>query len=453
MLFSSLSFLLYFFPAVILLHYFLPQRLQNAFLLAASLLFYAWGDARQVPLFAVLLMMNWGAACLMARAGEGKARRALLIGGLVIDFGALVFYKYTGFLLGIVGLYSSYAASLTLPLGISFFIFQAAGYLIDVYRGQTLPEKDPVSFGAFLFLFPQLIAGPIVRYSDMSKALHEKRRPSAAALESGMALFAAGLAAKVLLANPLGEAYDALRAVEGDMLCAWGSLAAYTLQIYFDFMGYSVMAVGLGRMLGFGFPRNFNHPYAAVSVTDFWRRWHVTLSGWFRDYVYIPLGGSRKGRGRTALNLLAVWSLTGLWHGADWNFLLWGMWYFLLLSAEKFLLADRVKLPQLLRRVLTLLGVMLGWALFVSDGLAGFADYMAALFSFGVTAQSLFWLQEFAGIILLGAVFCVPRVVEGLKALCRRYALLRYAAVIGTLILCLASLAKSSYNPFLYFRF
>lgn len=453
MLFSSFTFLLYFLPAVVLLHRVLPGRLQNAFLLLTSLLFYAWGDAGQVPLFAVLLFVNWGLARLLGRTEKQGLRRAWLLLGLGTDFGALLFYKYTGFLLGMLGLQPAFAAGLRLPLGISFFVFQAAGYLIDVYRKQTAPERSLITFGAFLFLFPQLIAGPIVRYSDMSTALHRHRKPDSRALESGIALFVAGLAAKVLLANPLGEAYNSLRAVPADMLCAWASLAAYTLQIYFDFMGYSVMAVGLGRMLGFSFPRNFNHPYAAGSVTDFWRRWHITLSGWFRDYVYIPLGGSRRGRPRTAVNLLVVWCLTGLWHGADWNFLLWGFWYFLLLSGEKFIFTSRWALSARLRRIVTLLGVMLGWAMFVSDGLGDFAKYLSELFSFHLSADALFWLREYCGILLLGTVFCVPAMVEGCKRLCRQYSWLRCAAVLGALVLCLAALAKSSYNPFLYFRF
>ncbi len=454
MLFSSLTFLLYFFPLVILLHYILPRKAQNPFLLLASLLFYAWGDAGQVPLFALLLMVNWGLGMALGKIEKPLARKLLLIGGMVCDFGALFFYKYIGFAMDILGIESASFSAPGLPLGISFFIFQTAGYLIDVYRRQTQPEKNPIDFGAFLFLFPQLIAGPIVRYSDMRTQLHEKRRPNAQALESGIALFVAGLAAKVLLANPLGEAYNQMQAISGDMLCAWGSLLAYTLQIYFDFMGYSVMAVGMGKMLGFHFPRNFNHPYAALSITDFWRRWHITLSIWFRDYVYFPLGGSRRGNARTVLNLLVVWSFTGLWHGADYNFLLWGLWYFVLLIAEKFLLKKWLpKVPALLRRAFTLLMVMLGWALFVSDGLEGFGAYLSSLFSFRSDASSLFYLREFAGIVVLGILFCVPKVVEGLKKLCRRYTLLRYMAVVGALILCLAALAKSSYNPFLYFRF
>lgn len=453
MLFSSLLFLLYFFPFVILIHYLLPQKLQNLFLLLSSLFFYAWGDAKQVPLFTVLLLANWVIGLALGRTEGHVARRVLLLLGMTVDFGALIFYKYTGFLLMTLGFHPSFVAGMTLPLGISFFTFQAAGYLLDVFQGHTDPERDPVSFGAFLFLFPQLIAGPIVRYHDMAPALHERRRPDAAALESGVALFVAGLAAKVLLANPLGEAFSELFAVKGDMLCAWVSLAAYTLQIYFDFMGYSVMAVGLGRLLGFRFPHNFNHPYAAASVTDFWRRWHITLSGWFRDYVYIPLGGNRKGTGRTILNLGIVWSLTGLWHGADWNFILWGWWYFLLLIAEKFIFSRGFTLKTWLRRTFTLLCVMLGWALFVSDGLDGFMLYLSSLFSFRTTGSALFWLREFAGSLLLGIVFCVPAAVEFLRRLCRGHAWLRYPALLGLLVLCLAALASSSYNPFLYFRF
>lgn len=235
------------------------------------------------------------------------------------------------------------------------------------------------------------------------------------------------------------------------MAGAWLSLAAYTGQIYFDFLGYSVMAVGIGRMLGFAFPRNFRDPYAAATVTDFWRRWHITLSGWFRDYVYIPLGGSRKGQVRTALNLLAVWSLTGLWHGADWTFVLWGVWYFLLLACEKFLLKGR--LPGPLHRALTILAVMLGWALFVSDGLPAFGAYLSQLFCFRVSGKVLFWLREYAALLLLAVAACVPGVIRAGKALARRHPVLRLIAAVALVLLCLASLAHSSYHPFLYFRF
>ena len=451
MLFSSLTFRLYFLPAVVLIHFFLPKKCQNGFLLGASLLFYSWGDARRVPLFMGLLLADWGVGLALGRAKKPAARKGLLALGLCFSFGALIFYKYTGFLLGAAGIEAAFTRDLTLPLGISFFTFQAAGYLIDVYRGASEPEKSPVSFGTFLFLFPQLIAGPIVRYHDLAPALHARRRPDGRALDGGMALFAAGLAAKALLANPLGEAYQAFRAVGSDMGAAWLSLAAYTGQIYFDFLGYSVMAVGIGRMLGFSFPRNFRDPYAATTVTDFWRRWHITLGGWFRDYVYIPLGGSRRGQMRTVLNLLAVWALTGFWHGADWTFLLWGLWYFVLLTAEKFLVKDR--LPRALHRLLTLLSVMLGWALFVSDGLVAFGDYLSGLFCFRFSGPTLFWLREYAVLFVIAAAFCVPWTVKKLKALSRRSPVFRWAAALALLTLCLAALARSTYNPFLYFRF
>ena len=453
MLFSSLTFLLYFMPLVILLHYVLPRRLQNAFLLLASLVFYAWGDARQVPLFSVLLLANWGFGRWMDAAKTPRGRRLVLTVGLVLDFGALVFYKYIGFLMGILGLQAGFADGITLPLGISFFTFQAAGYLVDVYRRQTPCEKSFINFGAFLFMFPQLIAGPIIRYSDMAEALHRHRRPSARMLESGMGMLAAGLASKVLLANPLGEAFDALMAVEADALCTWLALFASMMQIYFDFLGYSVMAIGLGRMMGFEFTRNFNHPFAAQSVTDFWRRWHITLSGWFRDYVYIPLGGSRKGPARAVFNTFVVWALTGLWHGASWNFVLWGLSFFVLLMAEKYTVKLRASWPGWVKFIVTRFAMTMTWPLFICEDLASYGACVASLFSFSFTTQSLFWLREFAGVLVLGTLFCFPQVVEGLKRLCRRHAWLRTLAVLGTLLLCLAALVKSSYNPFLYFRF
>lgn len=451
MLFSSLTFLLYFLPAVVLIHYFLPKRWQNGFLLAASLLFYAWGDVQQVPLFVVMLTAGWALGRLIERSRSRAARRWLLAAGLVLDLGTLFFYKYTGFFLETIGLDTGF--SVALPLGISFFAFQAAGYLIDVYRDETPAEKSLVAFGTFLFLFPQLIAGPIMRYSDLSGALHRRRRPDAHALNTGMAYFTAGLAAKVLLANPMGAAYETLRAVPGDMLCAWLSLGSYTLQIYFDFMGYSVMAVGLGRMLGFEFRHNFHDPYSARSIKDFWRRWHITLSGWFRDYVYIPLGGSRRGRLRTVLNLLCVWCLTGLWHGADWTFVLWGLWYFVLLCAENAMPSLPKKLPAALARLLTLLCVMLGWALFVSDGLGDFLLYLGDLFSFRFASTGLFWLREYAILFAVGIAVCIPAVTGFVKRQLGKHSVLCAAAVLATMLLCLAWLANSTYNPFLYFRF
>ena len=462
MLFSSLSFLLYFLPPVVLIHLFLPKRLQNPFLFFASLFFYAWGDARFVPLFFGLLIADWGCGVLLEKAEKPGPRKCLLALGVAANMGVLFLAKYFGFIagavrdvfrLGISYNVEAFFQHRQLPLGISFFTFQATGYLVDVYRKKTASERNLFSFGTFLFMFPQLIAGPIVRYSDLSKALHEKRRPASTALEAGMALFIVGLAAKILLANPLGAFSEEMRKLmEADTLCAWLYMLCFSLQIYFDFLGYSTMAVGMGRILGFSFPRNFNHPYAAASVTDFWRRWHITLSGWFRDYVYIPLGGNRRGTGRTLLNMLAVWTLTGLWHGASWEFILWGLWYFVVLTADKYLL-DRLKAPGILRRLFMYFSVGVGWMMFNANGAYHILPMLRSLVTLRWEGHALFWLREMALLLAVSALCCIPPIVEAAKKLTRRYSVLRFAVMLTLLVLSLAALTKSSYNPFLYFRF
>ena len=452
MLFSSLTFLFYFLPAVVLIHYFLPEKWQNPFLFAASLVFYAWGEIRYVPLFFALLIVDYGLGLLLNRVQGAAARRWLLIAGVIADIGALLYYKYSGFLLDNLGLAGRFSVPVSLPLGISFFTFQAVGYLIDVYRRQTEPEENLFAFGAFLFLFPQRMAGPIVRYGDLKRALHMHRKPDATALDKGMALFIAGLASKVLLANPLGALSDELHTVAGDSACQWAHLTVYTLHIYFDFWGYSVMTLGMGRMLGFRFPRNFNHPYAAASISDFWRRWHITLGSWFRDYVYIPLGGNRKGAARTLINMLVVWFLSGFWHGAGWNFIAWGLWFFLWLVFDKYVL-KRLLLPSIVRRTHMLLCVVVGYAFFTSSTIAEAWALIGTMFSFRSGTTVLFWLRENA-MLLIAAIACsVPAVIEAGKRLLGRHTILRCAAMVAMLLLCLAALAKSSYNPFIYFRF
>ena len=452
MLFSSLCFLLYFFPIVILVHYILPHKLQNGFLFLASLIFYAWGEVRYVPLFFALLTLDWGVGLLLERTEKPVYRRLLLLAGIAADIGSLVYYKYSAFLLETLGVQTSWAAGITLPLGISFFTFQAVGYLVDVYRRQTVPEKSLVSFGTFLFLFPQLIAGPIIRYSDMREALHCTRRPDGEALERGLSLFVAGLASKVLLANPLGAMGEELRAVTGDSVCMFLYLCVFCLHLYFDFMGYSVMAVFMGRMLGFSFPRNFKHPYAASSVSDFWKRWHITLCGWFRDYVYFPLGGSRKGPVRAVVNSLIVWFLTGFWHGAGWTFILWGLSCYFLLTLDKSVLV-RFHAPKIFRRLLILTALPLSQTLFTADTLQETGAMWQTLLSFQATSASLFWLRDGAGLLIVAILMCIPAVVDSGKRWLNKLPILRYCAVLGLLILCLAALSKSTYNPFLYFRF
>ena len=452
MLFSSLTFLFYFLPVVVLIHRFLPEKWQNPFLFAASLVFYAWGEIRYVPLFFALLIADYGLGLLLDRTKGPAARRWLLAAGVALDIGALLYYKYSGFLLDNLGLRGRFSVPASLPLGISFFTFQAVGYLIDVFRGRTEAERDIFAFGAFLFLFPQLIAGPIVRYGDLKAALHTRRKPDGDALDRGMALFIAGLASKVLLANPLGALSNELHAVTGDCACQWAHLTAYTLHIYFDFWGYSVMTLGMGRMLGFKFPRNFNHPYAAASITDFWRRWHVTLGGWFRDYVYIPLGGSRKGTARTLLNMLVVWALSGFWHGAGWTFILWGLWFYLAIVFDKYVLG-RFRAPGILRRLYAVFCVVAGYAFFTAADLTEALGTLTALFSFRSGGSALFWLRENALLLAAAVACCVPAVINAGKRLMGRHRLLRCGCMLGLLLLCLAALAKSSYNPFIYFRF
>ena len=450
MLFSSLTFLFYFLPAVLVIHQILPQKGQNLFLFLASLLFYGWGEPRYVPLMLLLLAANYALSRFLSPK-DGKRRKALMALGAAMNIGVLGFYKYSAFFCETVGL-SAYAPHVTLPLGISFFTFQTLGYLADVYRGQEAPERSFIDFGCFIMLFPQLIAGPILRYGDLKKALHARRRPEAKALERGMALFLLGLAAKVLLANPLGEIWEELHLAPG-MGLAWMALIGFALQIYFDFFGYSLMAMGIGGMLGFPIARNFDRPYTAVSLTDFWRRWHITLQRWFRDYVYIPLGGSRRGTARTALNLLIVWLLTGLWHGASWNFVLWGLYDFLLLAMEKFLLKGLIKRHRVISRVGTLFFVLLGWAVFAMDDLTALPAFFGRLFSFSQGGEVFFWLRQY-GVTLALSVLCVlPPVLDKSKALLQKHTVLRTVCLLLLLVLSLSRLIHSSYNPFLYFRF
>ena len=463
MLFSSITFLYAFLPAVLAGCFLLPRRLRNGWLLAASLVFYAFGEPRWVLLLALCALSGWGFGLIMERHRGGRRAKAALACGLILDLGLLCLFKYADFLIsGINGLFgiSLPLPGLSLPLGISFFTFQEVSYLLDVYRGRACGECSLLSFAAFLCLFPQLVAGPIVRYTDVAEALHD-RRTSWEDAARGVRRFLCGLGKKVLLANALGELCVVFRGTEDKSVAFyWLYAAAFTLQIYFDFSGYSDMAIGLGRLLGFPFPENFDYPYISASVTEFWRRWHKTLSGWFRDYVYIPLGGNRVSRGRWAVNLAAVWLLTGLWHGAAWNFVLWGGGYGVLLILEKLWLGKHLaRLGPVLPRIYVLLVTMLGFVVFNAGGLAGAWTDLRGLFGGGglplwneITG---YYLSSYAGLLLLGALGATP--------LCRRLyermehygalTLLEPLALTALLALCTAALVDGSFNPFLYFRF
>ena len=438
MLFSSNTFLFGFLPAVVVLYYLCPRRCRNVLLLVSSLIFYGWGEPKYVLLMLVSILLNY--FCGLAagkRQTQQRSVRGVLIVGVVLNLGMLGFFKYGKFFFG------SAFPDIPLPIGISFYIFQAMSYLIDVCRREVEVQKNVLTFGTYVTLFPQLIAGPIVRYRDVAEML-ESRRENLPQFSRGVQRFVVGLSKKVLLANTFGAAWNALQVTTGTA-AAWLGLLCYTLQIYFDFSGYSDMAIGLGQLFGFTFLENFNYPYISASITEFWRRWHISLSTWFKEYVYIPLGGNRKGLARQIFNILMVWLLTGLWHGASWNFVLWGGYYAALLILEKcWLLKAGEKLPLVLRRMLTMVLVMLGWALFYFENLGALGAFLGRLFTAVPSAGIAFYLPVTA----LGCLCATPAL--------KRVKLpdtVRWGLCVVLLLLCVASLARQSYNPFIYFRF
>ena len=446
MLFSSNVFLFAFLPAVLACYYLVPRPLRNPVLLLFSLFFYGWGEPVYLLLMIGDILLNFFCGLWMARDREnGKTGKAGLIFGVVANLLLLGWFKYAGFLSG--GLIKGVA----LPIGISFYIFQSMSYLIDYYRGDAPLQKNVLTFGTYVTLFPQLIAGPIVRYADVA-AMLEKRRENVSQFASGIQLFIVGLSKKVLLANPMGNLWNLLQAETGT-LSGWVGLLAYTFQIYFDFSGYSDMAMGLGRMFGFEFLENFNYPYISASVTEFWRRWHISLSTWFKEYVYIPLGGNRHGLRRQTLNILTVWLLTGLWHGASWNFVFWGGYYALLLMLEKSFLLKQLKKSPVLGRVYTMLAVMLGWALFYFEDMGALGSFLARLFTPAASSGGALMLGYLP--ILAVAAFASTPVMKKLAARWESAALdyVKIAACAVAMLLCVAALASQSYNPFIYFRF
>ena len=438
MLFSSNTFLFGFLPAVVVLYYLCPRRCRNVLLLVSSLIFYGWGEPKYVLLMLVSILLNYFCGLAAARQqSRQRSTRGVLVLGVVLNLGMLGFFKYGKFFFG------SAFPDIPLPIGISFYIFQAMSYLIDVCRREVEVQKNVLTFGTYVTLFPQLIAGPIVRYRDVAEML-ESRRENLPQFSRGVQRFVVGLSKKVLLANTFGSAWNALQVTTGTA-AAWLGLLCYTLQIYFDFSGYSDMAIGLGQLFGFTFLENFNYPYISASITEFWRRWHISLSTWFKEYVYIPLGGNRKGLARQIFNILAVWLLTGLWHGASWNFVLWGGYYAALLILEKcWLLKAGEKLPLVLRRMLTMVLVMLGWALFYFENLGALGAFLGRLFTAVPSAGIAFYLPVTA----LGCLCATPAM--------KRVKLpdgVRWGLCVVLLLLCVASLARQSYNPFIYFRF
>lgn len=467
MVFSSLEFLFVFLPVTLLVYFCVPHKVRNLVLLLFSLFFYGWGEPVYVFLMIFTILIDYLGGWFVGKWRDEKPRaaKAALVVSILINLGMLGFFKYYDFFVSNLARIPCFSSlqplGLTLPIGISFYTFQSLSYVIDVYRRETDAQKNLLAFGTYVTLFPQLIAGPIVRYRDVDDQL-TNRAESVALFASGVRTFLCGLAKKVLLANAAGQIFDSLKAGEGvSAFGAWFGLLFYLFQIYFDFSGYSDMAVGLGKMFGFRFLENFDYPYIATSITDFWRRWHISLSTWFLEYVYIPLGGNRRGTLKTWRNLLIVWLCTGFWHGASWNYILWGLYYFVLLAIEKlFLYRALEKIPRFFRHAYTLLFVYFGWLLFTfEDGAAGIA-YLCKMFGANGTAL---WQGSDLWLLLSNLVFLCILVIASTPypkrlfwRLWEKSGAARAAAAAGgaaLLILCVAYLVNSSYNPFLYFRF
>ena len=458
MLFSSIPFLYYFLPAVLLAYFLVPERAKNAVLLLSSLVFYGWGEPKYVLLMVVTITAFYICGLGIGRAEKKTAKKAWLAGSVVIGVVLLTVFKYADFFIqsfaAVTGL-SLPLLKLALPIGISFYTFQCMSYAVDVYRGTAKAQKNMITFGAYVALFPQLIAGPIVRYVDVAREL-ESRTTTLEDAMAGIRRFLVGLGKKILLANQLGLLTETFRASTGkSILFHWMYAVAFMLHIYFDFSGYSDMAIGLGRIFGFHFIENFNYPYLSKSVTEFWRRWHMSLGSWFRDYVYIPLGGNRVSKARWVFNILVVWMLTGLWHGASWNFVLWGLLFAVVLLIEKWIPALQ-KLPSFLRHIYVLLIVMFSFVLFNANTLAQAAGDLAGLFT-GLplaTQEALYCLRSYAVVFAVSVVGATPLP----KRLAQRIpekvaAVLEPVALALLLLTCTAYLVDGSFNPFLYFRF
>ena len=486
MVFSSLVFLYFYLPIVMIIYLFLGNRGRNILLLVSGLFFYAWGEPFYIIIMLISTLIDYNAGLIMDKnKDDPKIRKRCLIVSVCMNLGLLAIFKYSDFIFNNInavfgaditnpvllvnrGLNKIFKLGLTedyvrLPIGISFFTFQSMSYTIDLYRRNIKVQKSFVRFAAYVSMFPQIVAGPIVRYDEVAADL-DSRTVNMSKIGAGTGIFIKGLAKKVLLANNIGSVWTAVKAMDFTQisaLTAWLGILAFTFQIYFDFSGYSDMAVGLGKMLGFRFPKNFDHPYMSKSVSEFWRKWHMTLGSWFRSYVYIPLGGNRKGKLRTYLNLLIVWSLTGMWHGASWNFILWGFFYGVLIVIEK---ADSKKLldkiPSFLRIFFTFMLTVFGWVLFDTDTLADAGHLIGAMFGANGTGADGYGLYTLSSniIIFLICIFGSTDVPSKLTQRLNEKAkgVLDYAMPVvnaAALLVCTAFLADATYNPFMYFRF
>lgn len=465
MVFSSIPFLYYFLPCVLLLYFAAPRKLKNTVLLFTSIVFYGWGEPKFVLVMLLTVLQGYLFGILIEKSGGRRAKVYLAVSA-VISLGLLGYCKYADFFIenfnAVTGL-SVPLLKVTLPIGISFYTFQILSYIADVYRGSVPAQRNFINLAAYVAMFPQLIAGPIVRYADISDLLND-RQHSFAKCAIGVRRFILGLGKKVLIANALGELCSTFRGSDDkSVMFFWLYAAACTLQIYFDFSGYSDMAIGLGKIFGFDFPENFNYPYISKSVTEFWRRWHMSLGSWFRDYVYIPLGGNRVKKSRWLCNLMIVWFLTGLWHGAEWNFIAWGLFFGILLIVEKLVLMKVLEKTRILRYVYVMSAVLLSFVLFDAANISEACFYIRSMFGAGgfpaVSAEGLYYLKSYGVILGMAVLGATPLVSTGIRRLREREAFAKVLNILEPVVLLLLMLVitgyivDGSFNPFLYFRF
>lgn len=468
MVFSSIIFIFTFLPISLLLYYITPKVMRNLILLLISLVFYAWGEPVYILLMIFTTIFNFVMGRLIWNNNHKiKKCRRMFVFTIVLDILILGFFKYYGFLIENLNMLFDFNIShskLPLPLGISFYTFQIISYIIDVYLGRVESQKNLISFGLYVTMFPQLVAGPIIRYKDIKRQINT-RNESLYKFGLGVERFIKGLCKKVLLANNIGLVWTAIQAMNIDnlsVLTSWIGVIAYTLQIYFDFSGYSDMAIGLGKMFGFDFIENFNYPYISCSISEFWRRWHISLGSWFREYIYIPLGGSRVSKFKSIRNIFVVWMLTGLWHGASWNFIIWGLYYGAILFIEKNILNRFWKrVPKFMRHVYTMVLVMIGWVIFGSENLNYATKYISVMFgisgNFLIDATGLYYLYTNLILFIILFLCSTPVVSKILKRIIKKMkskGLIIAASInLGVIILSIAYLINETYNPFLYFRF
>lgn len=458
MVFSSILFIFRFLPIAMILYFLTPNKYKNLTLLLISLMFYSWGEPKYFLIMVASIFVDYFISRGIEKSRNNKkVSIALLSISIVFNLGMLFFFKYFNFFLenvnNILGLSLKYV-KITLPLGISFYTFQTMSYTIDVFLGKVKAEKNIINFGAFVCLFPQLIAGPIVKYTDINVEL-KHRKIDMKQIQDGIELFILGLGSKVLIANNIGAFWSEIEGkgfVGLGIVIAWISVLAFAFQIYFDFSGYSLMAIGLGKILGFNFPRNFNYPYISKSITEFWRRWHITLGSWFKEYVYIPLGGNRVGRLRLYINLFIVWFLTGFWHGASYNFILWGLYFFILISIEKAVLLKFLEKHKIISHIYSIFFILLGWAIFAVVDLGQLKILLKEMFSVSKNNQWIYYLRNYGITFIIATVFSTP-IVKNIYNKVIKSDILNTFILMIIFLLCIAYLVDATYNPFLYFRF